>query len=392
MARTMSRRGFRLLLALTAVTVLGALAQDYRFGIQIARQRELAAQVDRELGSIDTAIADFRAAEAGYVATGQGPDFWMKRAGELANDIGAAIERQQAATASAAARRHYEAAATVLAELTVTDRRARAHVTSDQRFLASDAVFMDGLAASQRLAGEISAARDAEHAESEARLNQLGWFQFAGNGAGLAIGLVAALVFYRRAVASANALAEGAAAAANVPLSVPPPKGAVEEVPTAAAEVNLADVAELCVDLGRVLDGRDMPTLLERTARVLQAKGVVLWVIDTSGTFLRPLLSHGYPERVMLRLGVLQVDADNVTSLAFRSTQAQTISAGSVDTFGAIAVPLLTGTGCIGVLSAEIKRPRPNGETLSAAKLIAAQLAALAGPTGEASPEKAAQG
>src|SRR5205085_5352848 len=110
--------------------------------------------------------------------------------------------------------------------------------------------------------------------------------------------------------------------------------------------------------LARVLDGRDVPALLERTVKVLGAKGVVLWVIDTSGTFLRPLLLHGYPEKIVKRLGQLQVDADNLTSLAFRSLQPQSVNGNAPDTFGAIAVPLVTGTGCVGVLAAELQRAK----------------------------------
>jgi hypothetical protein len=154
--------------------------------------------------------------------------------------------------------------------------------------------------------------------------------------------------------------------------------------------VNLADVAELCVDLGRVGTSREMPAMLERAASVLGAKGVIVWIIDTSGAFLRPLLAHGYPDKVMQRLGRLQVDADNVTSLAFRSTEPQTISAGSADASGAIAVPLVTSSRCIGVLSAEVSRAKPDRDTVSAARMIAAQLAALAVPAEQSAPPQAA--
>jgi len=182
--------------------------------------------------------------------------------------------------------------------------------------------------------------------------------------------------------------AEGASRSAGVPddqlIDVKPAAVAVH-TPT----VDLPAVADLCADLARVLDGRDVPALLERTVKVLNAKGVVLWVIDTSGTFLRPLLLHGYPEKIVKRLGQLQVDADNLTSLAFRSLQAQSVN-GTPDRFGAIAVPLVTGTGCVGVLAAELQRARSDSDTLSAAKMIAAQLAALAAPTGQESAGKAA--
>jgi hypothetical protein len=145
--------------------------------------------------------------------------------------------------------------------------------------------------------------------------------------------------------------------------------------------VNLPDVAELCVDFGRVLDGRDVPALLDRTIKVLNAKGLVLWVVDTSGTFLRPWLLHGYPEKVVQRLGSLQIDSDNMTSLAFRSRRSQAVNGTAPAAPGAIAVPLVTATGCVGVLSAEVSRSRPDHETLAVARMIAAQIATIVAPT-----------
>jgi len=95
----------------------------------------------------------------------------------------------------------------------------------------------------------------------------------------------------------------------------------------------------------------------------------------------------------MQRLGRLQVDADNVTSLAYRSTQPQTISATTADASGAIAVPLVTSARCIGVLSAEVSRAKPDRDTVSAARMIAAQLAALAVPAeSSVTPQAAARG
>jgi hypothetical protein len=143
---------------------------------------------------------------------------------------------------------------------------------------------------------------------------------------------------------------------------------------------SLPDAAELCVDLARVMDARDIPALLQRTAGVLEAKGVIVWVADSGATTLQPLLTHGYPERVVRRLGTLDVAADNVTSLAFRTLRAQTMNATPGAEAGAVAIPLVTAAGCTGVLAAEIKQHRPGPETLALARIIAAQLATIIGP------------
>jgi GAF domain-containing protein len=147
--------------------------------------------------------------------------------------------------------------------------------------------------------------------------------------------------------------------------------------------VNLRDAAELCVDLARVIDGRDVPALLQRAANVLDAKGVILWMTDSGGALLRPQLAHGYADRVLVKMGTLQVDADNATSLAFRSLRGQTVNGAAPSSAGAIAVPLLTSSGCVGVLAAEINRQRPSAETVDMARIIAAQLATFVIPSGE---------
>jgi hypothetical protein len=95
---------------------------------------------------------------------------------------------------------------------------------------------------------------------------------------------------------------------------------------------------------------------------------------------LKPSLTHGYPERILMRLGALQVDADNMTSLAFRLMRAQVVNGAGPGTAGAIAVPLVTPSGCVGVLSAELRSHQPRPETLSLARIISAQLAALVSP------------
>ena len=111
---------------------------------------------------------------------------------------------------------------------------------------------------------------------------------------------------------------------------------------------------------------------------------------DSAGAQLRPQLAHGYSDRVLTKMGTLQVDGDNVTSLAFRSVREQTVNGAASTSAGAIAVPLVTSSGCIGVLAAEVNRQRPSAETVDLARIIAAQFATLVVPSGDAS--RAAQG
>jgi hypothetical protein len=152
---------------------------------------------------------------------------------------------------------------------------------------------------------------------------------------------------------------------------------------------NLVAAAELCVDLGRVMDVGEVPVLLDRAASVLDAKGLVLWAIDSDGSRLHPSLCQGYSEKVIKKLRPLQIDADNVTSLAFRSNEPQTMNGASSADAAAIAVPLMSGSGCVGVLAAELRHSRPPADLLPVARIIGAQFSTLITPRDQPSRRSA---
>jgi len=270
-----------------------------------------------------------------------------------------------------------------LGELQKLDGRIRSYVKTDQRLLASDAIFMDGNGITQRASKELVDAREAEASASEARVTRLDRIRLAMVGASLVVAilfaslLVRATLVWMSTAESASNVAAAPAPAAATPATAKPV--------SAAPQVNLTDAAELCVDLARLLDARDIGSLFDRAALVLDAKGLVLWAVDTSGALLRPTLTHGYPEKVLARMGGLQVDSDNATALAFRSMQPQVVTGQSAGAPGALAVPLITSNGCVGVLSAETKRREPGLEAVAVARMISAQLSALVAPGGEAS-------
>src|SRR5437016_5009669 len=174
----MTNGGLRVLLILTLAALLGAVALTLHFDNSIAAERDAAARVDRDLQSVDLALADWRAAQASYVAMGQGPGFWITRGGELASSIDTTLERMRSTTTSADARAHYDAAAASLGNLNTADRKARDYIGTDQRFLASDAIFMDAQDANHHLAAEVAAAATAERAQTDARLLRLGRYRF----------------------------------------------------------------------------------------------------------------------------------------------------------------------------------------------------------------------
>ncbi|HEX6463205.1 MAG TPA: hypothetical protein VFZ98_02075, partial [Vicinamibacterales bacterium] len=80
------------------------------------------------------------------------------------------------------------------------------------------------------------------------------------------------------------------------------------------------------------------------------------------------------------RLGNILRDAANVTASAYRTGLLQTMKGDSVSD-GAIAAPLVSAGGCVGVLAAEVKNHGEQREAiLAAAGIIASQLSMLVGP------------
>lgn len=396
----MRKRGVSLLLVLTLVIAAGALVQDFRFDRSISGERARALAIERDLAEVSTSLARLRAAQAAYVAAGQGPDFWMTRATDLAGEIGGAIGNLRESSTNNGALPRYAAAEAALAEFNKLDARAREFVRSDQKLFASDLVFMDSLQATERIETELEAARAAEIGESDRRAAQLSRLRLAMHAAALA-GLVV-LGVAMRPVANGTEARPPAATTLQMLRDLPPPvknSQPAAPVPTPPAVIiqpgikpaNLSAAAELCVDLARVVDAHDLPALVQRTASILEAKGVVIWVADSAGALLRPSVTHGYPDRIVAKLGPLQIDGDNVTSLAFRSMQPQLVGGTSPADAGAVAVPLITHSGCVGVLAAETRPNRTGQDVLPLARIIAAQFASIVAPVDVSSDAKTAQ-
>jgi transcriptional regulator with XRE-family HTH domain len=157
---------------------------------------------------------------------------------------------------------------------------------------------------------------------------------------------------------------------------------AVDPEPVTAAcqpELELADVAHLCTDLGRVLEIRDVAPLLGRAATILDAIGLIVWVWDPQATALKPALAHGYSDDVLARLPRVRRDTDNATAASFRSGETRIVN-GTELASGAVVVPLLTPAGCEGVLAVELRQGGEQRESVRAlATIFAAQLATFVG-------------
>jgi hypothetical protein len=138
-------------------------------------------------------------------------------------------------------------------------------------------------------------------------------------------------------------------------------------------------VAHLCTEFGRVENMNEVQPLLQETARILDAIGIVVWVWDAVAAELKPALAYGYSDKVLAQLPTVRRDADNATAAAFRSARACVIN-GNHHASGALVTPLLTPAGCAGVLAIELQHgSEQTGSVHAVATIVAAQLSQLIG-------------
>jgi transcriptional regulator with XRE-family HTH domain len=129
------------------------------------------------------------------------------------------------------------------------------------------------------------------------------------------------------ALGSLSRLRRSPGADAPVAPPVPPPiepavaaPPAVSSPPPASVQApDFVVLARLCTKVGQVENVDELRPLLGEAARILDAMGLIVWLWDPSATALRPVLAHGYSDKVLAQLPIVRRDADNATAAAFRS-------------------------------------------------------------------------
>jgi hypothetical protein len=420
----MRHRTARLGLFVLLLAALGAAAWfvvegERAVSVEVAAAREVEA-ASAHAGAM---LAEARAALPSTVAVGQGHAFWRER---IASSLAAAagdLEALRKAARDPDALNELDRAATALAEtVAVTDRIGRL-LRDNQPAAASTLIFEEGVRAVAGVASHIGSAGGAERDAAARRIAELRLRQAAAIGGAAVMALIVAGLLLpggsreREAVpgearpGAASAVTDGNAAATLAerpisqaawpdPLEGRAPGGALAQPSEAGAPLRdrrrateLRAAADFCTDLARLLDAHELPGLLERAARLIDATGFIVWVGDAGGTELRPALAHGYAPQTLARLPAIPRGADNATAAAWRSGEMQVVKTNGMSP-GALAVPLLTASGCVGVLAAEIRHGRESSESIRAlARLVAAQLAGLvAVPDTEAAPASSAAG
>jgi GAF domain-containing protein len=404
----MKSRALRLALHALFVVLVGAAA----YVVWQQETENLAAAnashaFDERARVVVRSFLEIKGAQPGYVAAGQGEDYWVARVDTLIAGAREGLTALKSLARVPQSQTEIDAALADLEDFEQMDRRAREYVRGGQRLLASDLVFSDGI---EKMDGSVSAIDRARLAESTAVQDAIGTRRreqllTAAGAVALAVLITFMLVPLPRVESAAGATGDAplVQARAGAPLSIAPPQAPVKPTPssTAAASVpartlgpavassapkssapgvDLTGIAALCSDLTRVTDTRALPGALERAAALLNASGLVIWIADPDGRELAPVIAHGYPQNLVSRMGTIPRDAENATAAAFRTGLVQVVKADQISQ-GAIAAPLLSPAGPLGVMAAEMLQDGERRDaTRAALSIVAAQFSTLMGP------------
>lgn len=399
----MTKLSVRLTLLLACVSAIGYAAfltwsseHDARLAANSLRQFNVAAR------ALSVGVAELRAAQQSYVAVGQGQDFWFARVTAIVTDLHEKLATLRSLATAPEAVVAVDDASGALQDFEQMDKRARDYARSRQLTLASDLLFTDGFDLTKKAGDSIERAVTAELMSREVFAGELRRQEVEALSGAAGLATFALLLLAptgpkrrgrnRAAASAAPAIPTASlktlddlmdfgivekAAAPVVPATAAPPPAPL--LP-ARSTVDLGGVAALCVQFARIQETRALPALLGRAADILNASGIVLWIADPDGRELSPIVVHGYSPQLANRFGTIVRDAENVTALAYRTGLLQTMKSDAVSN-GAVAAPLVTSGGCVGVMAIEMKDGGEQQEPLlAAAAIFAAQLATLVGP------------
>ena len=365
-------------------------------GQRIADSRRAARAFDVRAWTLAVSLADLRAAQQAYVATGQERGYWMADASDRIEDVTAELSALSAASIAPGTGTALDEAASLVAALARMDVRARDHAEAGEDLMASDLIFADGLELSRSAADHMERARLVER---EARDDVVGaQEQSQAWAVGGTLGASVLFVLLLSPLSAGRSPAKGVPASPDdqgteEPAS-PLPEGRLfldletdggdgktakeaDAGPSTTPTPDLRLAADLCTDLGRSANAADLPPLLARAAELLNASCVIVWVRDGTGTVLRPAVSHGYPAAALARLGTIPCDDDNVTAAAYREARMHVIP-GNAEAPGAIVAPLASPEDRPGVMTLEVNDGWEASDVVqSTATIIAAQLATL---------------
>jgi hypothetical protein len=329
------------------------------------------AALDRFADRIAPAAAAIAGAQNAYTDSGLRDEATFTRVGELIDQLTAEAAALRSHDRSGNAAAHLEEFWTALSELSAARAQAQEKLALGEVLAAADLLLASTRPQTITLTAELRAFRDAEFnalRQERTRLTERSWMTLAGVAVVWLAGLLALAPLPRL---SQPHIAVGIGAAPDVPTATP--------VVESSSPVDLAAAADLCAAILRVTDTASLPAILERAARILDARGIIIWM--AAGDEMFAATAFGYDPAVMARLPPILRTAANATATAWRTAGLRTVP-GDDANLGAIVAPMAGPGGCVGVLAAEVRNGRErDAATCAVTSILASQLAAILAPS-----------
>ena len=409
----MGSRWVRTVVVIVALATLGFAGNQIRLSNATLADEQGGERVFTDLGwTLKLTLAELRSAQQAYVADGQNGEYWTSQVDAHLEAILGSLDNLKRQVANPDTLAYLDDAVAAVDDIRSLDEDAREYTGSEQPLQASDLIFDQGLELVDRATAHVQGALQAERTSrldvmGTARATQARMMWTA------AVVIILSMLVLAPAGASsgrddpsdhdeyrvpdANGLsllsldsdsddeldlppadsADAAAAGAPPPAPADARKDPAERPPAREAAPDLAATAALCTDFSNLTSRDQLPGLLARTASLMNASGIIIWVGNESARTLQPALGHGYAPGTLERIGTIPQVGANPTSTAFATRRTQVVESEGADT-GALAAPLLVSDRCIGVLSAELREGWESSRAVQAtASIVAAQLAPL---------------
>ena len=332
-------------------------------GLQASRQ-----ELGRRVSFVADLISRIGATQQAYVAPGQASPQRFEEMSSLLRELYDNTSVLAPLLRSSESPRSLQAVTTATERLIAADARARENLRLGQPLMAADVIFSDGRSTLETMSEQLRDLRTAEANTAATMFASLANERWGVLGSVAVLWIAGLMILLASPARSPQTSAGGISApAADATPAVP------SEAPASPTDIDLPATAELCTALSRVTAVSELPSLLDRAARILDASGIILWM--GAGDELFAVTAHGYRRQIIAALGPITRTAENATAAAWRTGQVTTVAGGGAGN-GAIVAPMFGPDSCIGVLAIEVRRGRElDAAHRSVAALIAAQLA-----------------
>jgi hypothetical protein len=304
-------------------------------------------------------------AQQGYVAPGQLDEPWFEQVTATLQQVRENLGGLPPLLRSAEAATGLVALTTSVDAFAAADMRVRENLARGEELMAADVIFSDGRKLVDAMITQAHGVSRAERGFLRGSRTALDRDRWSVLGLVFVVWLATVVIVSRTGKTSRDDHLHvvDPAHIASAPLAQP--------APPPALPVDLAATATLCTDLSRVADTNALARLLSRTATVLDASGVALWL--GAGDRLFAVMGHGYPEETLARFGPIARGADNAVARTWRTGRLATVAASATGPAGLVA-PMFGPAGCFGVLAIE-RGGEPDSTVQAVAGIIAAQVA-----------------